>query len=225
MRILAIGDVHEPWGHRKAKKWLIQFIKQFKPDTVVQVGDLYDLFAYSRFPKAIRVPVEDELVQGRAAAAALWGAVNKAAPKAKLYQLFGNHDERPIKKALSVAPELLPLVGPSLRDLYTFPNVKTVFDPKEELYINDICFMHGYRSRLGDHARYNQGNTVCGHSHTGGVVYQRNRKGVYWELNAGLLGDPEAEVFGYRSQRMNHTCTVGVGVIDELGPRFILYPG
>lgn len=169
--------------------------------------------------------MEEELEQGTEKANRFWEDIHKAVPRAKKYQLMGNHDERPLKRALETAPELVPLVGKSLRDLYTFPHVTTIHDPKEELEIDNIFFMHGFRSRLGDHARYNQKSTACGHSHTGGVVFQRNALGCYFELNCGYLGDPSGPVFGYRAQRKMHTWTLGAGWIDGLGPRFMPYPG
>lgn len=220
MRILALGDVHAPFHHVKALEWAYRLADKFKPTHVIQVGDLLDQFAFSRYPKVIKLNPEEELELGRRAAEEMWshfkGCIN--------YQCRGNHDDRIFKRALSAAPELASLVGQSLRTLYSFPGVRTVYDGREELIINGIAFQHGHRSRLGDHARFNQMATVVGHSHTGGVVYLRNALRTFWELNAGFLGDVASPAFGYHAQKRIHTTTLGAGLIDELGPRFVPYP-
>lgn len=223
MRIAAFGDLHAPFEHKKAVEWAIRRAKKLRPQVVVQVGDLLDLYSFSKFPRAHFITPEEELSTARLRAAHFWERIVDATPGAERYQITGNHDVRPFKRVLEAAPELAPLVGKSLRELYTFPGVKTIDNPSQELIIDGIVFQHGHRSRLGDHSRYNQSNTVCGHSHTGGVNFQRNGKGTYWELNAGLLGDPANRVFSYRAQQKIHTCTLGLAIIDEDGPRFIPY--
>ena len=224
MRIVAFGDTHFPFAHKKAIDWAIRKTAKLKPTHVVQVGDLLDLYGFSKFPKALFMPVDEELGQGRLHAAHFWDRVCDASPNAERWQITGNHDARPFKRALDLAPELAPLIGKSLRELYTFPHVATIHEPDDELILGDeVMVQHGHRSRLGDHSRFNQMSTICGHSHTGGVVFQRNINGTFWELNAGLLGDPNHKVFGYRAQKKIHTCTLGLAVVDEDGPRFIPY--
>lgn len=224
-RILVLGDLHCPFQNKKAVDWVIGLAKDKQPDAIVQIGDATDMFAFSRYPKVLPMLPEEELSLARLALEDIWKRLRSASPKAKCYQLIGNHDERPLKKIVTHAPELAPFVDKGIRQLFTFPGVKTIHDPKEELILNGIIFQHGHRSRLGDHCTYNQKSTVCGHSHTGGVVFRRNLKGVFYELNAGLLGDFEQPAFGYRAQRKQHTWTLGAGFIDELGPRFIPYGG
>lgn len=224
MRILALGDIHAPFQNKKAVDWAAGLAKEFQPTHIVQVGDAYDYFAFSRYPKVLPMLPKQELAAGRVAMEEIWAKFRAVAPKAKCYQLMGNHDERPLKKVANSAPELMPFVDKGVREYFTFSGVKTIHDPKEELILHGIVFQHGHRSRLGDHASYNQRSTVVGHSHTGGVVFRRNLKGVFWELNAGLLGDFEQPAFGYRAQRKMHTWTLGVGYVTSLGPAFIPYP-
>lgn len=225
MKIACLGDVHAPWGHAKAIAWAISRVREFKPDYVVQVGDAFDMFAHSKFPKVVKLPVEEELTQGKQQLEALWSGIRKVAPNSRRFQLCGNHDDRPLKRATAAAPELVPLVGKSLRELFSFAGVTTIHDPKEELFIRDICFQHGHYAHLGDHAKFNQLNTVHGHTHRGGTWFGRNRNGPLWELDCGLLGDPDQECFSYRSQRRIHTCTVGLGLVTDSGPVFEPYPG
>ncbi len=222
---LVIGDIHFPYHHAAALRWVIELAKQLQPDRIVQVGDLKDQFSFSKFPKLVKQDPGSELEEAKKLATAFWADLRAAAPNAECYQLVGNHDSRALKRALEKAPELTELVGRSLRELYTYEGVKTIHDPAEELILDGVIFQHGHRSKLGDHARYNQRSTWCGHSHTGGVVFMRNLDGIYYEANAGFLGEVNTEAFAYHAQRRMNTCTLGVGIDDELGPRFCPFPG
>lgn len=216
-RILALGDTHFPYHSQRALEKVYRLADDLQPTHVVQVGDLYDQFGFSRYPKVLKMEPEKELELARAAAEKMWDHFKGL----HCYQLWGNHDDRALKRALSSAPELASLVGKSLRELYTFPGVATKPDSREELALGHIIVQHGHRSKLGDHAKYNQHCTIVGHSHTGGVVFFPKRKNTIWELNCGFLADIAGPAFGYHAQKKFHTTTLGVGWVDELGPRFI----
>jgi len=221
MKIFVIGDIHFPFHNKKALKKTLAAIKREKPTHVVQIGDLYDQYAFSRFAKKNIVLAPKELELARAAAGKMWDEIRKSCPRASLYQILGNHDVRLVKRAEERLPEAQEFVKQSLMEYYKFKGVKTIEDDTEELVINDIIFIHGYRSKLGDHMRNNRASTVCGHSHTGGVVFERVRGSTLFELNAGYLADAMAEPLRYRQQKRTYKWTLGYGVIDEDGPRFV----
>jgi hypothetical protein len=224
--VVAIGDFHAPWQCESALEWALDLIAELQPKTVVQMGDLYDMYSFGRHPRnPNHITPAAEIDTGRGAAEELWRAVKLAAPAATCYQLIGNHDDRPYKLALNKAPELATLIGPELKNLYAFLGVSTVNESNEELVIDGVVYMHGFRSRLGDHAAFNQRNTVCGHSHRGGVHFERQLGGIIWELNAGFLANINAPVFRYRAQARIHKTTRGLGIVDKLGPRFAPFPG
>lgn len=224
--VVAIGDFHAPWQDEPALEWALDLIAELQPATVVQMGDLYDMLSFTRHPRNPNyITPAAELDSGRAAAEELWRSVKLAVPGATCYQLTGNHDDRPLKMALSKAPELVSLVGDKIKDFMTFPGVSTVNESNEELVLDGVVYMHGFRSKLGDHALYNQRNTVCGHSHRGGTVFHRQLGGLIWELNAGFLANINAPVFRYRAQAKIHHTTLGLGVVDVHGPRFVPFPG
>ena len=221
--LVIIGDTHFPFSCPRWYDWMAEEIARIRPAYVAQIGDLYDNYFLSRHPKHLTVMAPDEEVaRGDAGAKQMWRDVRAAAPKAKCYQIRGNHDDRDIKRILAAAPELEPLVD--LRRRFEFANVSTTHDSFEELWLKDICIQHGYR-KLGEHARYNQAPTVVGHLHRGDVRYYQNRRGVYWELNAGFGGDPGSPVFRYRNQKDIHMWTRGLGLVDDRGPHFLLMPG
>ncbi len=86
-----------------------------------------------------------------------------------------------------------------------------------------LCFIHGYLSLLGAHARFNLKNVVCGHTHRGGTAFIRNAGhdgGTIWEANAGYLADPYSKGLSYTAQKRATNWTWGILHIDEMGPKF-----
>lgn len=220
-KILVIGDTHFPFAHKEAFELLYAFAKENKPDYIIQVGDLLDLYAQSKFPRSQNFySPEEEERKGVEEAAKMWQKLRELCPKANCYQLWGNHDLRPMKRVLESAPSLEHVVKAHYKNLMNFPGVTTIEDYRQELIIEDIVFHHGYRSQLGSHRDYTMTNFVCGHSHRGGVVFRRIKGETIWELNAGFMADASSKVLSYSAQKI-HDQTIGWGWIDRYGPRFI----
>lgn len=218
--ILAIGDTHFPFANKQSLNRIYEITKQVKPQIIVQIGDLYDMFSFGRFPRSLSVIApKDEVSRGREEAEVMWRWLSRLSPKAKLFQLMGNHDERPLKKILTTFPEAESLLR--VKELFEFHDVETLKAERDELIIDKILFMHGFRSKLGDHARHNHMSTVCGHSHQGGSVFMRLGDKTIFELNCGYIADPHCEALSYTRQRRISNWTQGVGLIDANGPRFI----
>jgi len=220
-RVLAIGDTHYPFHCKKSLGKLYDHIQDevHGPiDMIIQLGDLYDLWSFSRWPKAqnqIKMTPADELAEARECAERMWEILNEISPKSKKVQLKGNHDIRLATKLEANLPELMDFI--SLDHLWKFPKVKTIQDVRQEFIYNGVCYIHGFRSKFGDHAKYNMMPTVCGHSHVGGVI---SVMGALWEANAGFLGDAKAKALSYTRQKWARW-TRGYLIIDEFGPRFI----
>lgn len=222
-KILCLGDLHFPWANVDALSAVYAYIEKNPDiDAVVQLGDLYDMFAASRFSRSLNTySPHEEIERGRAMAEDMWRKIHAMLPRARLYQILGNHDIRPLARVIDKAPELEPFI--ELRKWFEFEGVQTIHDPKQPLELAGYTFMHGHLSKLGDHARAYTRSVVCGHSHRGGCVTIPlcNAEGtVLSELNAGYLADPTSRPMGYLPTRLNHW-TLGFGVIDEWGPRFI----
>ncbi len=106
------------------------------------------------------------------------------------------------------------------KGLWEFDGVTTMGSERDELIIDGILYMHGFRKH-GDHVKYNLMSTVCGHSHTGGVVFHPIKGKTLFELNAGYLGDPKSAALSYTRQSKISKWTLGLGYIDDYGPRFV----
>ncbi len=222
--VLAVGDLHKPWHSRRTLLAIYEAIRRIKPDIVIQMGDLYDLFSWTRFPRSVNIytPAQ-ELTLARKDAELFWSSVKHAAPrKCRYIQLLGNHDDRAVKLALSKAPELEHFVSEGVRSLMRFPNVETVDDSKEVYMIDGIGYHHGYLLRPGDHARAHLCRMVTAHTHYGYVMPLKLETGIIWELGVGFAANRFAKPLSYAAQRRFSRCTLGYGVIDRYGPRF--YP-
>jgi hypothetical protein len=220
-KILVLGDTHFPWVSAGALEAIYQYVAA-NPDIthVVQVGDLYDMYSWAKFPRShMLYTPKDEIQLARKMAEEMWAKLRSMLPSAQFYQLLGNHDARPLKKVAELAPEVEIFV--EMARWYEFEGLKTISDPREWLVIDGVHFTHGHLTGLGTHAKRYLRSVVCGHTHTGGVFYTQLEEGrVVFELNVGYLGDPGTKPLSYTATKLVNW-TVGFGVIDQYGPRFI----
>ena len=222
-RVLIIPDLHFPWHHQDCLTFIYSIIKKNKPDVIIQIGDLYDLYAYSKFARThdLCTPKE-ELEEGRKAAENMWNHIRKISPDSEKYQMRGNHDVRISKRVAEVMPEIASLVEPGIEAMFKFPGVKTIYDTREELIIDGVAYTHGHYSKIGDHSKYFLKPTVHGHRHRGEVWYQQMDGYLLWELDCGYCADDSKVPLRYTPTRTNHW-TLGLGEVDGYGPRFIPY--
>ncbi len=227
-RIVGVGDAHLPWADPEVLAWVYDRISAIKPDYVVQIGDLYDFYSLSNFARSLDLikPV-DEFTRAREGAETFWQEVRRAAGRnAGRIQLIGNHEARLVKRVLEKLPEAISLM--SIHETFQFDDVQTQKDENEEIIIkgphgHEIVLMHGFKKH-GDHMAYNRMSTMRGHLHEGNVTVMKYRKRVLWELDCGTVANLGAPVFNYRNQKELSRWTNGLGVVDEFGPRFEIYP-
>lgn len=220
-RILVLPDKHFPFVSKRHLQEVVYAAKDLKPTHIVDVGDTYDLYSFSKFTRSLNlITPAEEIEQGRAMAEEMWRNVKANAPKARCYQLRGNHEERLLKKIMEKAPEYESLVKDMVNDLTQFKGVTDLKSSKAELVINDIVFIHGWSTTPGYHARYFLQSVIHGHTHHGGVVFMRHKGKTLYELDCGYLADEMALPLDYR-ETVTSKWTLGFGFVDERGPRFI----
>ena len=220
-RVLVIPDLHFPWHHMNCLNFLYDIAKEKKPDVIIQIGDLYDFHAFSKFARTHNLCTpQEELEEGRAAAEAMWKHFRKICPDSEKYQIKGNHDSRVSKRVLDVLPEIESLLGTPLETMFKFEGVKTINDVREELIIDGVAYCHGHYSKIGDHSKYLLKPVVHGHRHRGEVWFQQMDSYMLWELDAGFCADATAVPMRYTPGKTNHW-TLGGGWVDGLGPRFM----
>jgi len=219
LHTIILGDTHFPFVHKDSLKKAIDYIAFKKPKRILQIGDLFDMLSHGKFPRSMNVYTpKEEMSEGRKMAEQMWKEIQKACPKAEYRQILGNHDIRPMKRIIEQYPEAE--IFFDFTKWFSFDGVQTHSDIRQELILEGIAYIHGYRGKLGDHMEYMRRPVVCGHSHRGGVFFKNYGDATLFELNAGYLGDPDSKALSYTAQKHNHW-THGLGEVDIHGPRFI----
>ena len=221
-KIAVISDIHWPFHSQRVIDAFLAFIKKNQPEHIILNGDAWDMYSHSKFPRSHNIfTPREEQTAARKFNEDFWRQVKQACPKARCYQMLGNHDVRPLRRVLDSYPAAEDWIEKIMTDLFTFEGVETFFDSRQELMLpGNIMVHHGYRSRLGDHRDFALHNFIVGHTHLGGSVFRQIRGHVLWELNSGVAGDPESKGLSYTAQR-TVSWTPGFGWVDEHGPRFI----
>lgn len=219
LTVAAIPDTHFPWVNEKALEQCYNIISDIKPDVIIQLGDLYDRFSFSRFARHqdIMTPKE-EIESAYEYAFNFWKACNKLAKRN--IQIRGNHDDRLIKQACERFPEVTSVLMKADADLYKFSGVETINDSREGVWIEDVFYHHGYLTQLGAHMRSIGANVVHGHTHRGGAITELWLGKPLFELDCGYLADKNAAPLKY-GPTVHTRWTLGLGVVDKNGPRFI----
>lgn len=219
-KILCIPDTHFPFVNKEAIDKVIEFSKAHKPDYIIQVGDLLDCYAASKFPRSQNVytPKEEERL-GIEMASDMWSKLRKDNPKAKCYQLMGNHDVRILKRTLESLPIAEHWIEKYFMELFTFEGVETIFDTRQELDIDGILFTHGFLG-AGSHKDYYLKNVIHGHDHKLYVQHRRIHGENIFEMSCGFLGDVEAKALSYTPSKLANF-QLGFGWVDEWGSRTI----
>ncbi|GAC1499966.1 MAG: hypothetical protein NVS1B10_03210 [Candidatus Saccharimonadales bacterium] len=219
MKIIVLGDIHFPFHSKEALQKVLDVIKKERPSHVVQLGDLYDQYSFSTFSKRVYLNPQKELADGRALAVDMW-RTTRSCGKPICIQIMGNHDVRIVKRITEKLPEAQEIFRKTMFEYYRFEGVTTIEDDRDIFEIGNVAFHHGYLSKLGDHMRTHGRNIVVGHSHTGGVIFEQRAGKTIFELNAGYLADETSEPLRYRPTKTSKW-TLGYGIIDEKGPRFV----
>lgn len=212
-------DRHFPFAHKRACEWVVGVAKTYQPDVVVGLGDELDLYSLSRYPKSVNLMTPgEEYKRGMEQYVAHWEGLKKASPKAKYFEISSNHGDRLRKRIRDKAPEL-----ESYLNAEPF-GVGSVERVQGELSLDGVCYMHGFRSRALDHARYNQRATVHGHSHSASLRWLKNKKGAYFNLECGWLGAEDKEAFSYNPQALTQW-VLACGLVTDGSPTLLKYPG
>lgn len=210
-KILVIPDQHaHPDYNNDRADWLGQYIKESKPDVVVNIGDGADMASLSSYDKGkasfIGRSYEKDINAHLDFQHRLWSPVQKGKKKRPhTVYLIGNHEHR-ITKALEYSPELGgDIYGLSLNNLKLDQWYKEVV-PYEGGYpgsisIGGISFAHYFTSGIlgrpigGEHPAYslltkNFQSCVCGHSHTADFAIRTKEDGTkIMGLLAGVYQD------------------------------------
>lgn len=216
-----VPDTHFPFTDLNGLSLVFTLIEREKPDVVIQIGDLYDQFSFSKFARShdLMTP-QEEVQEAREGAVNMWSKIRKlSSRKTRLIQLLGNHDDRMMKRVCEKFPEIAALTTGLYDSLYKFPSVETVMDSRSELVIDDVIYTHGFLGS-GKHVGYFQKSVVHGHTHRGAVYTLEQAGRTLFELDCGFLADRNATPLKYTPTTTTRW-SLGCGIVDGLGPRFV----
>lgn len=188
-------------------------IKELKPDAVVQIGDLLDQYVFSKYSKNPKITPEQDILSGLKLAKKMWEDIQKLVPKAKCYQILGNHDMRMAKRISEKIPEIASVFGHSV--MYTFPKVKTLQSDRDFLTLDGVVYCHGWLSKSIDHAKYFNKPAVHGHRHRPAIEVD----GPLWSMDVGFMADESSLPLSYTTSKYSRWRMACGQVIDGKQPR------
>lgn len=190
MKVFVIPDLHLPYVNKKQLNKVLRAIEDEKPDAVVQVGDLYDQYMFSRYDKEYEeLSPKKELSKAKSMATKMWKRINEIAPKAKKYQLLGNHDIRILKQVKRKFPEIYYMIKEIFNEMYTFDNVETMKSDRDYLVLDEVVYCHGWKTSHTSHFRL---PVARGHSHRASLELRQSERTGYkliFEMQVGCLAD------------------------------------
>lgn len=193
---LIISDVHFPYQDKLTLNSVYNFALDFQPNVIVQLGDLIDCYALSKYSKdptrLLQFQKEIDL------AANFWKKLDHICPSAQKFYKLGNHERR-YQELLRANPELSPLRALNLANLMNLEkyNVK-LYGENDLLLFNDkLIVTHGtFISQLSGGSalkelvsRGRKYYGVSGHCHRAGKIFDTKMDGCAGWVESGFLGD------------------------------------
>lgn len=215
-KVLIVPDVHVPYHDKRAWNLFLKVAAEFKPDILVCMGDLLDMYTVSTFSKdpSRKASLGKEIKAGNKALDQLdaLGATRKMFVE-------GNHEFRLARYLLEKAPELFDFVSiPKLLGLdkrgWEFTPYKN--DTKlGKLYVTHDVGMAG-RYAVQRSLDVYQHSVVTAHTHRLGLFVEGNAAGEHAvSFSPGWLGDVEQVDYMHRTKaKKDWTLGYGIGYMD-----------
>jgi hypothetical protein len=215
LTVMAIPDLHIPFHHKDAFRFLAAVKKKYNPGIVVNLGDMEDWHSISMHdhdPNGLSPGME---------LAALRKAIKPLFTMfPKLHICTSNHGNLPLRRAFKfgMPSELIK----SFRDILEAPATWVWADQWE---FDNVVYEHGesFSGAQGaiKSANANMQSTVIGHIHAfAGIQYSANQKHLIYGFNVGCLIDREAYAFAY-GKKIKAKPILGCGIIQNGIPTFI----
>ena len=214
-RILVISDMHIPYHHKDSFAFLKAIKKEFKPDTVVNIGDSLDFHAISMHEHNPDLfSAGHELQQARKYVKELEGIFPEVT------EVDSNHSSLVYRRALKfgMSKEFLKDYG----DFLGTKKWKWIDDLTLTMSNGQRCFFtHG---RSADVLKVSQAmgmSCVQGHYHTKFVVsWWANPDNLFFGMNVGCLINQKSMAFAY-AKNFKTRFIIGCGIIINGIPRLL----
>ena len=210
-RIMVIGDVHAPFTSNDCLEALRKVRQGFKPDLIIQVGDLMDLKAWSKYgTEPDDLSPQDEF----SFAMDVVDKLSRICPN--MHLVMGNHDIRTFRRATFA--QLPKQMLRELSEIFPYKGWKFNLSPNDRVIANTekgpVLFLHGDED--GGDAIAKAGrlgvSVVQGHDHKSYFQFINSLTHTIFGASCGCIIDSKGKGFRYAA-RMNNASVQGVGLI------------
>lgn len=217
-KVLVISDMHLPYQHKDAMRFLRALAKKYGFDLVVSVGDLgdfHDMSFHDSDPDLLSAGDEHKQLQR------LSRELEKIFPE--MIILGSNHGDLPARKAF--AAKMPKAFLRPYNDIYGVG--------KGWKFVDDLTLVDGRLVVYGAHGISKSGvklaaqRGVCvfqGHYHTEfRIDYVSNPRDLLWSMQVGCLIDRRSLAFNYNKLDLSRPI-IGCGMIEDGRPRLLPMP-
>jgi hypothetical protein len=213
--VLVISDLHIPYHHKDSFAFLKEVKKVFKPDTVINIGDLLDFHAISMHDSDPDLPsAGHELSMARDYIKELESVFPEVT------EVHSNHSSLVYRRAIKYG-----MSREFLRPYADFLGTKKwkwVDDLTITLSNGERChFTHGKSADVLKVSQTMGISTVQGHYHTKfSIGYWANPDRLYWGMQVGCLINQKSLAFAY-AKNFSTRFILGCGIIIDGTPRLL----
>lgn len=213
--VLVISDLHIPYHHKDSFDFLKEIKKQFKPDTVINIGDLLDFHAISMHEHNPDLPsAGDELNLAKGYIKELESIFPDVT------EVHSNHSSLVYRRAIKY--------GMSAQFLRPYGDF---LGTKKWKWVDDLTlkmsngkrvhFTHGKSADVLKVSQTMGMSAVQGHYHTKFCIsYWANPDDLYWGMNVGCLINQKSMAFSY-AKNFATRFVLGCGIIINGIPRLL----
>ncbi len=211
-----ISDLHIPYQHPDAFRFLKKIRDEFGIEDVLNVGDVVDNHcpSFHEVEYGCLSPKEEYDT-----AKIMCQELSDIFPKMRVS--FGNHDELPNRKA-----KVAGIPDDCIVDINKRYGVNWDWARKHYFKVDDYndCLMtHNLTANTLSNARNYSHCSVQGHHHSlFGVEYFSDQRTLRWAMSTGCLIDIESPAFNYMRQTVIKRPIIGCGALIEERP--VLFP-
>ncbi len=207
-KILVLPDIHIPFHNQSALECAIKIGEEFKPDEVIQIGDLLDCYELSRYMRSQyrQSNIDKEIKLG---INVLKEIKDRIRPK-QATMLCGNHEARVRKYLLNTAKSLANLDALKIENLLNLKELGWNFIEEHLFYkINEQYFTHGEfhsTNALGKNMNEYHVNLISGHTHRLGSKYLRSLDKTIGVHEIGCLASFDVATEYTKRPNWQHGC-------------------
>ncbi len=214
-RILVISDLHIPYHHKDSFAFLREIKKEYKPDFVVNIGDLLDFHAIN-----MHTHDPDLYSAGHELKAAKKFIKELESIYPNMVEVESNHSSLVYRRALKYG-----MSREFLKDYGEFLGTKKwkwVEDLTLKMSNNEKCFFtHGRSADILKVSQTMGMSAVQGHYHTAFCIkYWANPHHLFFAMNVGCLINQKSLAFAY-AKNFRTRFIIGSGIIIDGIPRLL----